>query len=67
MTTDVTEEMIDRVMAMDVEWQGRSCPLCGYEGLWERMGGVDQQRRAVRELLQVALASEGKSDGETGS
>ena len=53
--TEVTEEMIDRVMHPEDDCY-QSCPLCDYTGHWNcTIGGREDQRMRVRELLEQAL------------
>ena len=57
MSIEVTEEMIDRVMP-DKDDSYPGCPLCEYTGHWNCiMGDEKDQRQAVREFLEKALAS----------
>ena len=53
--TEVTEEMIDRVMRID-ESDYPDCPLCGYSGLWNtHLKATKAKRDATRAVLEAAL------------
>lgn len=48
---NITEQMIDKVMATD---NFHGCLLCYYDGLWGMMSEEDK-RENIRELLEIAL------------